>query len=151
MEPPWPPQNLNVLNATDEGADESGAKSHVHHSLSSLFVSQEGDAAAVEASASEVCSHIDELQALLQMHVLRGNPEDVSMSGDPKVVSMSGEAQMIAAYVKELQKDVVEASFGQGGGQVLCMYSQKEILFLEAALHPIKEDEASRSQLAINK
>ncbi|MCO5552188.1 hypothetical protein L7F22_005699 [Adiantum nelumboides] len=141
-----PHEFLNVPEATedvDESRHITEAESHLHESLSSLFDSLgEGDVTADdEVSASEVCSRIDELQALLQMHVLRGHGVAPHARA---VVSCIGDGGPQAPS-EDLMRAVEDAVVASSGGRqaLVCMYSQKELLFLEAALQPVNGCETS--------
>ncbi|KAI5064790.1 hypothetical protein GOP47_0019485 [Adiantum capillus-veneris] len=156
---PWHVGNRvpNVQTTLEDVVESSNtdAENHPHQPMNSGFVSQ--DVAPFQISPREACTRIDELQALLQMHVLWGQAGiGVNNIDDTRPQAPSTEDLQVEGVVisREEENRGIHAVGGvqarvDVSRQALCsLYSQKELLFLEMALQPISEENVSSSSQA---
>ncbi|MCO5584733.1 hypothetical protein L7F22_038665 [Adiantum nelumboides] len=106
-----------------------------------------------EVSATEACSRIDELQALLQMHVLHGGGQQAPGAAAPSsVIGVrdidDDDDRPGQAPLEDLASVVMSAVQGDRQEALHSLYSQKELVFLEAALQPMNEEGEANLQYA---
>ncbi|MCO5552187.1 hypothetical protein L7F22_005698 [Adiantum nelumboides] len=105
-----------------------------------------------EVSATEACSRIDELQALLQMHVLRRGGQQEPGAAAPSsfigVRDIDDDDRPGQAPFEDLASVVMSAVQGDRQEALHSLYSQKELVFLEAALQPMNEEGEASLQYA---